>query len=39
MESCALEKWESTLNIYVHAHGPDVDLIMEASHKNNYPFA
>ena len=37
MESCALEKWESTLNLYVHAHGPDVELIMEASYYNNNP--
>ena len=36
MESCALEKWESTLNLCVHAHGPDVELIMEASCNNNY---
>ena len=35
MESCALEKWESTLNLYVHAHGPDVELIIEASCNNN----
>ena len=33
MESCALEKWESTLNLCVHAHGPDVELILEASFK------
>ena len=37
MERNALKKWESTLSIYVHAHGNDVILIMEASHKNNYP--
>ena len=37
MESCALEKWESTLNLCVHAHGPDVVLIMEASCNNNNP--
>ena len=35
MEGCALEKWESTLNLCVHAHGPDVELIMEASCNNN----
>ena len=35
MESCALEKWESALNLCVHAHGPDVELIMEASCNNN----
>ena len=33
----ALKKWESTLNLCVHAHGPDVELIMEAARKNNYP--
>jgi len=33
MESCALEKWESTLSLRVHVHGPDVELIMEASCK------
>ena len=37
MEGCALEKWESTLNLCVHAHGPDVELIMEASCYNNNP--
>ena len=37
MESCALEKWESTLNLCVHAHGPDVELIIEASCKNINP--
>ena len=37
MESCALEKWESTLNLCVHAHGPDVELIMEASCYNYNP--
>jgi hypothetical protein len=31
-----LKKWESTLNLCVHAHGPDVELIMEAARKNNY---
>src|SRR3989337_2383427 len=29
-------KWESTLNLCVHAHGPDVELIVEAARKNNY---
>ena len=29
---------ESTLNLCVHAHGPDVDPIMEASCNNNYLF-
>ena len=37
MESFALEKLESTLNLCVHAHGPDVELIMEASCYNNNP--
>ena len=36
MEGYALKKWESTLNLCVHAHGPDVDPIMEASCNNNY---
>ena len=36
MEGYALKKWESTLNLCVHAHGPDVELIMEASCSNNY---
>ena len=36
MEGYALKKWESTLNLCVHAHGPDVELIMEASCNNNY---
>ena len=31
MEGYALKKWESTLNLCVHAHGHDVDPIMEAS--------
>ena len=31
MEGYALRKWESTLNLCVHAHGHDVDPIMEAS--------
>ena len=33
MKGYALKKWESTLNPCVHAHGPDVELIMEAAHK------
>ena len=36
MEGYALKKWESTLNLCVHAHGHDVDPIMEASCNNNY---
>ena len=36
MEGYALKKWESTLNLYVHAHGHDVDPIREASYNNNY---
>ena len=36
MKGYALEKWESTLNLCVHAHGHDVDPIMEASYNNNY---
>ena len=37
MERNALKKWESTLSIYVLAHGNDVILIMEASPENDYP--
>ena len=37
MKGYALKKWESTLNPCVHAHGPDVELIMEAARKNDYP--
>ena len=37
MEGYALTKWESTLKLCVHAHGPDVELIMEASCYNNNP--
>src|SRR3954468_11890627 len=33
----ALKKWESTLNLCVHAHGYDVELIMKASCNDNYP--
>ena len=36
MEGYALRKWESTLNLCVHAHEHDVDPIMEASCNNNY---
>ena len=36
MKGYALKKWESTLNLCVYAHGPDVELIMEAARKNNY---
>ena len=38
MKGYALKRRESTLNPCVHAHGPDVELIMEAAHKNNYFF-
>ena len=31
-----LKKWESTLNLCVHAHGYDVELIMKASCNENY---
>src|SRR4051812_49973104 len=33
----ALKKWESTLNLCVHAHGYDVELIMKAPCNDNYP--
>ena len=36
MKGYALQKWELTLNLSVHAHGPGVELIMEVAHKNNY---
>ena len=36
MKGYALKKWESTLNLCVHAHGHDVDPILEASCNNNY---
>ena len=36
MEGYALKKWESTLNLCVHAHGHDVDPIIEASYNNNF---
>ena len=31
-----LKKWESTLNLCVHAHGYDVELIMKAPCNDNY---
>ena len=37
MKGYALKKLESTLNLCDHAHGPVVELIMEAARKNNYP--
>ena len=37
MRGYALTKCESTLNLCVHAHGYDVELIMEAARENNYP--
>ena len=37
MEGYALMKWESTMNLCVHAHGRDVELTMEASCYNNNP--
>ena len=37
MKGYALKKWESTLNLCVHAHGPDVELIMEVARKNINP--
>ena len=36
MEGYALRKWESTLNLCVHAHGHDVDPILGASCNNSY---
>ena len=35
--SYALEKWGSTLNTCVHAHGNNVDFFHEDYHKNNCP--
>src|ERR1043165_9586765 len=32
-----LKKWESTLNLCVHAHVYDVELIMKAPCNDNYP--
>ena len=37
MKGIALKKWESTLNLCVHAHGYDVELIMKAPCNDNYP--
>ena len=37
MKGNALKKWESTVDLRVHAHGYDVELIMKASSKNNKP--
>ena len=37
MKSYTLKKWESTLDLCVHAHGYDVELIMKTSCKNDYP--
>ena len=36
MEGYTLKKWNSTLNLCVHAHGHDVYPIMEASCNNKY---
>ena len=32
-----LKKWESTLNLRVHAHGYGAELIMRAPCNDNYP--
>ena len=37
LKGVALMKWESTRNLYVHAHGYYLVLIMKASRKDNYP--
>ena len=37
MKGYTLMKWESTLNLCVHAHGYDVELIMKAPCNDNYP--
>ena len=37
MKGNALKRWESTLNLCVHAHGYDVELIMKAPCNDNYP--
>ena len=37
MKGYALKKWESTLDLCVHAHGYDVQLVMKASCEDNYP--
>src|SRR3954471_7783294 len=36
MKGITLEKWESTLNLCVHAHGYDVGLLMKASCSDSY---
>ena len=36
MKGNALNKWELTLNLCVHAHGYDVELIMKASYKDKH---
>ena len=36
MKGYALKKWESTLNLCVHAHGYDVELIMKPSCRDKY---
>ena len=35
-ERLCIEEVGVNLEPCVHAHGPDVELIMEAAHKNNY---
>src|SRR3954468_20605185 len=37
LKGIALKKWESTLNLCVHAHGHDVEHIMKAPCNGNYP--
>ena len=37
-ERLCIEEVVVDLELCVHAHGPDVELIMEAPHKNNYFF-
>ena len=37
MKGSALKKWELTLNLRVHAHGYDVELIMKAPCNDDYP--
>ena len=36
-ERLCVEEVGVDLGLCVHAHGNDVELIVEASHKNNYP--
>jgi hypothetical protein len=36
-ERLCIEEVGVDLELCVHAHGPDVELIMEAARKNNYP--